>query len=211
MDTKLENQLNNFFAHYPLRTFTKGEIIIWAGDEPKGIVYLIKGCVSQYDISDAGQKFSLNIFKPPAFFPMSWALNKTPNKYFFEAIENVKCRIAPAEDVIDLLKSNSEISLDLLSRVYKGTDGMLQRISQLMVGSASSQLFLEIVISALRFGQIDENGSHNISIKTTELAERTGMARETISRELKKLEDQKLITRKKGFIIIANNEQFNNL
>lgn len=204
MDKVLKNILEDFFQGYSLKKYQKGQAIIWAGDEPPGVIFLKAGNAGQYDISENGQKIMLNIFKPPAFFPMSWAINKTKNKYFYEALDNIECYIAPPDDVVNFLKSSPEIAFDLLSRVYRGTDGLLERITELMVGTARSQLLLEILISTYRFGEIKEDGSAELNIKVIHLAQRTGMARETVSRELKKLESEGIIRRKNNLIKIGN-------
>lgn len=204
MDKVLESKLTSFFQNYSLKKYKKGQSVIWAGEEPPGIIFLESGNVGQFDISEHGQKIMLNIFKPSAFFPMSWAINKNENLYFFEALTDVRCRIAPASEVVKMLHNNNDITVDLLSRVYRGTDGLLQRIAELMVGTARSRLILELLISANRFGKIDDNGSVRINIKTTELAQRTGLARETISRELKKLEQEKIITHIKSQVTIKD-------
>lgn len=204
MDKMLDNKLNNFFQIYNLKKYKKGQSVIWAGEEPPGIIFLETGNVGQYDIAESGQKIMLNIFKPGSFFPMSWAINKNENLYFFEALTDLECRIAPVAEVVELLKTNSDITIDLLSRVYRGTDGLLKRIAELMVGTARTRLTLELLISANRFGKINDDGSVRINTKTTELAQRTGLARETISRELKKLEQEKIISHIKSQIIIKD-------
>lgn len=204
MDIVLKNKLENFFQDYDLKKYQKGQAIIWSGEEPPGVIFLKTGKVGQYDISENGQKIMLNIFKPPAFFPMSWAINKTENKYFFEALDDIECQIAPPDEVVKFLHSTPELVFDLLSRVYRGTDGLLERITELMVGTARSQLLLEILISTYRFGEIKKDGSAELNIKVIHLAQRTGMARETVSRELKKLESEKIIERNKDLIKISN-------
>lgn len=204
MNQVLENKLEDFFQGYSLKKYRKGQPIIWAGDEPPGVIYLVTGSVGQYDISENGQKIMLNIFKPPAFFPMSWAINKTKNKYFYEALDDIKCHIAPSDDAVKFLRLNPDLIFDLLSRVYRGTDGLLERMAELMAGTARSQLLLEILISTYRFGEIKRDGSAELSVKVIHLAQRTGMARETVSRELKKLEAEKVIERHKDVIKISD-------
>lgn len=79
----------------------------------------------------------LTYFKPPAFFPMSLAINNVSNPYIYEADTEVVVRQAPAQDVLEFVKSNPDVMLNLLSRkLYRGTDGLIGRIVQLMSGSA---------------------------------------------------------------------------
>jgi len=113
----------------------------------------LSGKVTQYDISYRGDEIVINIFKAPAFFPMAWAINKTENKYFFKVEDKSIIRVAPPEEVVFFLKQNPEVMFNLLSRVYRGIEGILARTVHLMAGSARSRLMYELLIECRRFGQ----------------------------------------------------------
>lgn len=115
-------KIEKFFANYRLRHFAKSQILIYAGEDPPSIFHLISGQVRQYDITEKGEEVVVNVFKPPAFFLMAWAINKTPNQYFFETSEPTELRMAPASDVVAFLKANHDVTYDLLSRLYTGTN-----------------------------------------------------------------------------------------
>ncbi len=174
-----------------------------AGDDPPGIFYLKSGRVKEYIISKAGEEVVVNIFKPGAYFPMSWAINKTQNNYFFESIEDLTLIKAPTSDVLEFIKSDVDVLYNLLSRVYVGTDGLLTRMTYLMSGSAHERIIGELVILAKRFSMAD---SEKITVKISEkdLASQCGMTRETVSRELKKLKSDGVIVLGKKEIIIVD-------
>lgn len=194
MNDKVLNKLEAFFGQWPLKKLSKEELLFRAGEEPRGIYYLVSGQVKQYDISDQGNELVVNVFKPPAFFPTSWALNRTPNQYFFEAVTNITYRLAPADDVVEFLKDHPDATFDLLSRVYIGTDGLLRRMAHLMGSSAKIRLTYELVTEAKRFGKKLADGSHTIPIREDKLANRAGLSRETVSRELAKLKAAGLVS-----------------
>lgn len=198
-------KLDTFFSNYKHQVYKKGEILIRADEDPSGIFFLKKGSIKEYAISRNGDEVVVNIFKAISFFPMSWAINNTPNKYFFEAITEVEVWKAPKEKVVEFVKEDKEILFDLLSRVFYGTDGLLSRMTYLMSGSAYSKLLIEIVIHARRFGVADKNGiSYEVSIKENELSIHAGIARETVSRELKILKEKGLIKFQKMTLSIPN-------
>jgi CRP-like cAMP-binding protein len=162
-------------------------VLIEAGDDPQGAYYLTKGTVRQYDITAKGEEVVVNVFKPFAFFPMSHAVNKMPNDYFYEASEDVLVRFAPAEAVLAFLQENPDVMFDLLRRVYSGVDGLLHRQAQLMNGTAMSRLSYELLIACRRFGRMNSDGDCFLNIKEADFAARTGLTRETVSRCLHKL------------------------
>lgn len=178
----ISNKVAQFFGAYPLRTFEKRQIILHAEDPLPGVFYIVEGRVSQYDITPSGNEVVVNIFKPGAFFPMSGAIHNTPNHYFFEASTKVIAHVAPASAAVKFVQENPDVMFDLLSRVYKGVDGVLRRMTHLMGGDAKTRLLFELLNACYRFGETQNDGSVSIPFRENDLARQTGLARETVSR-----------------------------
>lgn len=208
MNSVVATKIEEFFNQYRLRHYAKGQVLILNGDDPAHVFYLVNGRVKQYDVSYRGDEIILNVFKPPAFFPMSLAINKVPNPYIFEAETDIDIRQAPAADAVQFLHDNPDVTFDLLSRLYRGTDGLLARMVQLMSGTAKSRLMLEIQLACQRFGTPADNGSCTLSLNESDLAARAGLTRETVSREMSKLTKDGLLSLDGGAIIVHNLETF---
>lgn len=197
MDNSIAKKIEGFFTKYKQQNYKKGEILIRADDDPSGVFFLKEGSVKEYAISKKGDEFVINVFKPISFFPMSWVINNSKNNYFFEAVTDLIIWRAPREEVVKFIKDNPDVLFDLVSRVYKGIDGVLTRMVFLMSGNAYARLITELLIYAERFG----NGKNHIEILISEkdLAAQSGMTRETVSREVK-------ILKHKGLVILESNK-----
>jgi len=207
MADDIKRKIATFFNIYPLRTFEKRQIIIRAEDMPIGVFYIVEGRVSQYDITPSGNEIVVNIFKPDAFFPMSSAINGTPNHYFFEASTATTLHQAPISDTIQFLKDNPDVLFDLLSRVYRGVDGVLRRMAHLMGGNAKSRLVFELLNTANRFGEPRPDGSIYISLKESDLARQSGLARETVNRGLQELKAVGIVEiTHAGIVVLSTSE-----
>lgn len=200
------DKINSFFSRFKHQIYKKGEILIRADDNPPGVFYLKSGYVKQYAISKKGDEIIINTFKPEAIFPMSWVINDTANSYFYEATTDAQVWRAPKHDVLKFIKNKPDVLFDLLSRVHKGLDWLLMRMYYLMSGSAYDRLIIELFIHAKRFGKksLGDEAAIELKISERELASHIGMARETISREIKLLKDKKLIKFNKNILIINN-------
>lgn len=199
----LVKKLDRFFGQHKFIKFRKREIIIRADDTPLGIFYLKSGVVREYVISPKGEELTLNIFRPYAFFPMPYALNQTINNHFYEAQTAVETWRAPADTVLEFLKKEPEVCLDLLKRIYRGLQGLFLRMEYLMGGSATHRLVAELIIYGKRFGEV-KDGQVEVNLRLTQknLAAQTGTARETVGRILKNLSNKKLIAFKKKKLVI---------
>lgn len=197
-------KVDKFFSTYPQRSYPKGQIRVFADESPDHIYYLISGRVRKYDVSYRGDEVIVNIFKPPAFFPMSWAINRTKNKYFYKTEEPTELRVVPADDTLQFLKANPDVTLDLLSRVYQGLEGVLGKVVHLMSGTAKSRLVYELIIECQRFGLEQEDGSCLLTANEGDMAARSGLSRETVSREMHDVKARGLITIEHNTIVIKD-------
>lgn len=204
MQTAAGNKVETFFKAYPLRKYPKGQIIIYAREGTDLVYYLTKGKVKTYDISYRGDEVILNLYKPPAFFPMSIALNHADNTYFYETEEDSEVRCAPATEVVAFLEANPDVTFDLLRRLYRGLDGLMGRISHLMAGSAHSRILYELLLEARRFGTERPDGGYTLGLSEKDLGARAGLSRETVNRELHKLKEQGLITVGRNDMVIPD-------
>lgn len=210
MDKAVSYKLEAFFTKFNNKTYKKGEILIRADEDPNAVFYLKEGLVKQYVISKKGDELVVNIFRPISFFPMSWAINNTHNDYYFEAVTDVEVWKAPKEEVTVFIKKDPEILYDLLSRIFKGTDGLFRRMTFLMTGNAYARLITELIIQAKRFGthhSVHPFGTIELKISEKDLAAQTGMSRETVSREMKFLKDAGLVVFNKNILQISNLEK----
>ncbi len=202
----MQEKIQKFFEEFAVEEYKKGDVIIFANIKLESVYYIESGTVIEYDIASRGTRAILNTFKSGAFFPMASAINKTDTPYFFEASESVQVRKAPSDRVVEFIKNNSDIMYDLLQRTFRGTDGVMERLSEMMQGDAESRVLREIDIIKKRFGsEAADDGSYRLLKKISEidLAERTGLARETVSRAIKKLKMAGKLKVQKGRFIIG--------
>lgn len=201
MNEDMRNKIENFFNSYPLVAYPKDQILIFPGEKTEKIYFIVSGRVSQYDISYRGDEIVVNTFKPPAFFAMALAIDHTVSRFFYKAETKAELRVAPAAEVIDFLKANPSVTYDLLARVYRGVESILDRMVHLMSGTAKSRLIFDLIIELKRFGKV-AGGRRYIEASETSIASRSGLSRETISREMKHLKAKGLVEIKSRRIYI---------
>ena len=204
MNDDINAKIDAVFSKYPKRTYPKGQILVFADESPEFVFYLVKGKVRKYDVSYRGEEVIVNIFQPPAFFPMSWAIDNIPNRFFYKTEAETELHIVPGPDAVKILQDNPDIMFDLLRRLYSGIEGLLGRVVHLMSGTAKSRLMYELIIECHRFGNKDEADVYRLQTSESDLAARTGLTRETVSREMKKLKDNKWVSVETKEVVVRN-------
>ena len=204
MLTKVNSHLNTkkefetFYNQFAIRKYKKGEMLIRADDDPQGIFCLTKGYALQYTISKAGFELTLHILKPISYFPMVWAINGTPNIYFFEALTAVEVGRAPRDQVVNFIKDKPTVIFELMSELLEDYAETLTRVEHLVFSDAHRRVISVLLYIAKHFGKDHKRGiivHHRFTQQ--DIATLVGIARETANNEMVKLE-------KKGFITYIN-------
>lgn len=203
MEAEVVNKIEAFFRPYPLKKFNKGHILVFPDEDPGYIFHLITGKVKVYDISPNGEEIIVNSYKPPAFFPISWALNHEKNQYFYGMETAVTLRQAPPKDVIKFLKDNNDVTLDLLSRVYRGAEVILRRMAHIMGGNANTRVIFELITECIRTKK-ESDGTYKLDLSEGKLATRAALSRETVNRVIKTLKTDNLVKVSRNKINVLN-------
>lgn len=187
-------EFEEFYDQFATRNYKKGEMLIRADDDPQGIFCLTKGYVRQYTISKAGFELTLHILKPISYFPMVWAVNGTPNVYYFEALTPVEVGRAPRDQVVKFIKDKPTIIFELLSELIEDYAESLKRIEHLVFSDAYRRVISVLLYIAKHFGEKHDKGiivHHRFTQQ--DIATLVGVARETASNEMVILEKKGLV------------------
>ena len=200
MDQAIQKRLSDFFSNYKLIIFKKGHIIYRPEDPITNIYFLKKGLVKQYIISEDGDEVVINLFRPNSFIPIMTVLSETPNRHFFESQEETAAYSAPTSGVINFIKSEPEVLFDLTTRFAKAINGLSLKFEEAVTKDASDKILSLISYLSEKFGKQTDKGSLiNLPLTHQEVANLTGLTRETASRTLEKL-------MKDGLIINSNHQ-----
>lgn len=194
MNTDKTKEFELFYKQFTTRNYKKGEMLIRADDDPQGIFCLTKGYVRQYTISRTGFELSLHILKPISYFPMVWAINGTPNVYFFEALTPVEVGRASREQVVNFIKDKPIVIFELMSELLEDYAETLTRVEHLVFSDAYRRVISILLYIAKHFGE-KHNGGIIVRHRFTQqdIATLVGVARETASNEMIKLERKGLV------------------
>lgn len=187
-------EFEEFYKQFSIRNYKKGEMLIRADDDPQGIFCLKKGYVREYTISKTGFELTLHILRPISYFPMVWAVNGTPNVYYFEALTPVEVGRAPRDQVVNFIKDKPTVIFELLSELIEDYAESLTRIEHLVFSDAYRRVISVLIYIVKHFGEKSDKGiivHHRFTQQ--DIATLVGVARETASSEMVRLEKKGLV------------------
>lgn len=189
--------LKEFFAQYPVVEFKAGETIYRPDEIITFIYYLEAGYVSQQVVSENGEDFILNIYRPGSYLPISLILQGIPNDCSYETLTKLVVRKAPAKDVLKFMEKNPAVMQELLIRLASGLNTMASKTEALVFGTASRKIAATLYFAARRFGKKTAQGTIiDFPLTHKRIAAMTGITRETASIEMAKLKKDGVLTYK---------------
>jgi len=200
-----ETNIDLLFSNSRPIFYKRRQVILRPEDTPTGVYYLKKGFVRLYTVSESGEELTLIIFKSGNFFPVMWAINNRQNIEYLEAMTEAEVWRVSRETFLEFLKQHPEMQFEVTRSLLARLDGLLERIKYLVFGNAYQKVASMLVICGERFGE-KKGVTTLIKLPLThyDIANLTGLTRETTSIEIKRLERAGLILHQGRFILINN-------
>lgn len=180
-----------FLSDYPVRTFLKGEIIIFQGEAPRSAFVVKSGTVKAYNLSVGGDEKPVAFYTAGLIFPGAWIYGKIPSAiYYYEAFsDEVTVYAVNRDEYVAFIKKQPELLFEQLSELLVDQLGKSMRLNALQHSRASDKLIYTLHYLALSHGKPSGPQQVEITLDLThqDFANLTGLTRETAATELNKL------------------------
>jgi CRP/FNR family cyclic AMP-dependent transcriptional regulator len=194
-------------AHFDEGTskrYLKSEIIVQGNEEPSGVFIILEGYVKAYSISQLGQQNLLLIQGAHEILPLPWALDG-PQKVgiFYEALSDVTLKRTSKAALRVSMGRNPWLTEQILRQLVDAFTVYAQRIQSLGYRLPRERIIACLLDLSTRFGE--KHGDNTIiraPITHQDIADSTNMTRETASRAVELLFNDKLIHQENHFFVI---------
>ncbi len=191
------NYLRAFFERYPVRSFRKGEIVIFQGEAPRNAMVVKNGVIKAYNLSVNGDEKPVAFYASDNVFPASWVYGKVPSAtYYYEAFTpEVDVYMVDREAFVEFVRKRPELLYLELERQLLDQFGGSLRLNALQHSRASDKLIYTLHYLAMTHGKPAGKNQVEILLNLThqDFANLTGLTRETAATELNRLKKQGVI------------------
>lgn len=202
------SNLQTFLKQYTAKSYKKGEVILRQDTEPTCAYIIKKGIIKTYNITAKGEEKPIGFNLPHELFPMGWIFDHiSKSQYFYETLKPCLIYAVPKDELIVFLRANPEAMFQLLAKTTRGTLIHQMRINALEQSKASEKILHTIHYLALCFGNDLRTDLVEIPLPITQqdIANLTGLTRETVSVELKNLAAQNIIfSRNRNYVVLTD-------
>ena len=176
------------------KEYNKGDIIFSEGNIANTLYFINQGKIKLYKHTKEGKEQILHILSDGDFFGELDLLRSSEYKFNSKAIENAKICTLSKDEMKNIIMKNPEIGLKLLESVGERLSDAERLAQNLATKDIDSRIaYLLIDFMEKYSDKINENVSIKLPISREDMSNYVGVTRETISRKLKKFEDEQLI------------------
>lgn len=190
------------------QTFGRGETIFAEGDEGRGFYILVSGQVKIYKLSLNGQEQILHMFGPGDVFAevAVFAGNRYPAHA--QAVAASRVFFFPRDTFIDLIQRNPALAMSMLATLSLRLKKFTTMIEALSLKEVPGRLATHLLLLRREAGGRDEV---RLNMTKAHLASLLGTIPETLSRILKKMQQQGLIATSGRVITILDPDGLDDL
>lgn len=185
-----EQQLVDFFADFPVKSYKKGEIILFQGEAPRSAYAVKLGVVKAYNLNASGDEKPISFYGTNSIFPTSWVYGCVPSAvYYYEALTDVDIYALPREEYVSFIRGNAEQLFRELQKFVLDDVGKTMRLNALQHSRATDKLVYTLHYLAISHGKPTGPNRVELTLNLThqDFANLTGLTRETTATELNKL------------------------
>ena len=182
-----DEELDSIGILLPVKRFKKNDVILHEEDTNKFMYIILSGKVKVVQITEDGKEILLAIHQAGEFFgEMSFIDGKT-SPATIVAAEDCVINIISRDEFYSTIHTHKKILYNLLLILCSRLRESWEKIQLLNLKNASERLKILFYMLSNKYGEKTSKGiTLNIKLTHQEIADMTGMARETVTRVLDK-------------------------
>ncbi len=186
--------VDRLFANGRIKTYPKNQLIHYQ-DDPLTSVYLVTdGYVKAYTILDSGDTRTLLLLSQGDIFPLAFAASMDWEnykvRYFYQTLTDVKVLVLEAGDFKEGLEKNVSTMRTYMTYLAASNEAIMNQLEVMKEKKAIDKISLLLPYLADKAGKEIKPGVYELQLKLShqELADLSGVTRETTTTLIKELE-----------------------
>lgn len=155
------------------------------------------GFIRSYSTWQNGSVLTLNYFKPSALLPLYHLFGLHSTSIFYETVSKSRIITASTTELIEYLTQYPAVYAELTRRMVKGVSTLAMRATFLLHATAAQKVVTSLLLLNKQFGLSFRPGDYiHLPLIHQNIAEYSGVTRETTSMIIKELENNKFVIKR---------------
>lgn len=194
--------VDKLFSDGRSKTYPKNQLIHYEGD-PLTYIYLIKrGFVKAYTILDSGDTRTMMLLSAGDIFPLSfsqsmdWENHKIG--YFYQSLADTELMVLPSRILKEHIEQDSNMMATYMNYLAASNDAIMNQLEVMKNKKAIDKVGLLLPYLVSKAGKQIKPSVYQLELKLShqEIADLSGVTRETTTTLIKQLENDGIIDQK---------------
>lgn len=206
--TPYEDRVEVLFKNAREKRYPKNQIICYQGDVLEAIYLVKEGYVKAYTILDSGDMRTMFILGPGDIFPIAFSLtlnwSKYKIRYFYQSLTESRLALMDNESFRRLIDSERKMTLAYMSYMSASNQGIMNQLEAMKDKTAKSKIMHLLPYLVDKVGKRIRPHTYRLNLKLShqEIADLSGITRETTTALLKELEKDGVIKQQRNTWIV---------
>jgi CRP/FNR family cyclic AMP-dependent transcriptional regulator len=207
-----DTSIQRLFSDSRIKKFPKNQIVFYQGDPLNNICLITKGYIKAYTILDTGDTRTLFLLGPGDVFPIAFSTSlnweNEDIRYFYQSLSDVEMQLTESRTFKTNIDQDSKLMNIYLTYMAATNAAIINQLEMMKTKGAINKVAFLLPYLANKLGEKTGKNTYQLNLKLShqEIADLTGLTRETTTQQVKKLEKDGAIAQKKGTWIIKIEE-----
>lgn len=187
------------------RFYSRGVTVFWQGDSPEGVLIARSGWLKLSHVSPDGRPVTVDLAGPGSVLCLREVLTGYRHEASGQVLEQCELEFLEKQRFLNLIEKHGQVALNLLRATCRDASRFMSELC--MNGArvpAGDRLLRTLLGLASACGRdLDRGVKIRLPLTVREIGERIGCSRQWTTKLLAELEEQEMIQRDGGWIIVT--------
>lgn len=195
------NELTKILSNRKTHTYNKGDTLFCEGNISNHIYLVKEGLIKTYKNTSEGKELITGLYKKNQFIGYTSSLGNFPHNEYAESIDDSIIIKINKLDIKSILQSNPNIAIDLLEMLSNNIENIKNKMLQIAYNSVRMRVSKTLLLV------VKNDPLKTIIISRSDLANITGVAKETLIRTLSDFREEGLIKTSRTTVIVLDEQK----
>ncbi|MEQ8514463.1 MAG: Crp/Fnr family transcriptional regulator [Chromatocurvus sp.] len=192
-------------------SYATGETVLCCADQGQDVYFILAGAVQVTNFMAAGKQVTFRDLGPGDMFGLLSAIDGQPRSAFVVARDPVNIARMSACDFKSLIARDGRINERVLCHLAGLVRALTERVNEYGSMSVRQRLYAELLRLACSDAAVADHGRISPAPTHADLATRIATHREAVTRELRQLSRQGIVSKQCGELVIRDLPQLRQL
>lgn len=201
-------RIEKLFRRAGTKKYPKNQLVYYEGDELTQVYLIKEGYVKAYTILDSGDMRTIFLLGPGDIFPIAFSTTMDWHnyrvRYFYQSLNDVNLKYLSRDLFKEMMESSTENLTTYLAYMSASNLAIMKQLEVMKSKKAINKVLMLLPYLISKFGERIYPNAYRLKIKLShqEIADLSGVTRETTTTLVKQLEKRGIIEQLKGRLII---------